>query len=123
MSIGRVICLNCIDGRIQLPVILWIKDSFNVDNVDMITEPGMDGVLANSENSIEDIKRKMKLSIVNNNSKMIFIVGHHDCKAHPVDEITHKDEISKAVIRVSEEFPKLEVKGLWVNSEWQIEAV
>jgi len=42
----RAICLNCIDGRVQLPVIEWIKQNYGVDHVDMITEPGMDGFLA-----------------------------------------------------------------------------
>jgi len=42
-------CLNCMDGRVQLPVIHWIKENYGVDYVDMITEAGMDGALA-SEN-------------------------------------------------------------------------
>lgn len=34
--------LNCIDGRAQILVISWVKESFGVDYVDMIIEPGMD---------------------------------------------------------------------------------
>ncbi|MEN6292607.1 MAG: carbonic anhydrase [Methanobacterium sp.] len=39
-------CLNCIDGRVQLPVINWIMKNYNVKYVDMITKAGMDGFLA-----------------------------------------------------------------------------
>ena len=121
MDHQRVVCLNCIDGRVQLPVILWIKDNFNVDHVDLITEPGMDGFLANKENSIQDIVRKIRISIESNSAEIIFIVGHYDCKGNPVDESIHKDEILNAVSRIKQEFSAIGVKGLWVNSEWQIE--
>ena len=43
----RATCLNCMDGRVQLPVINWIRENYKIDNVDVITEAGMDGVLAN----------------------------------------------------------------------------
>jgi len=38
--------INCMDGRCQLPVIEWMKKRYGVEYVDMITEPGPDGVLA-----------------------------------------------------------------------------
>lgn len=34
-------CLNCIDGRVQIPVINWITDNYEIDYVDMVTEAGM----------------------------------------------------------------------------------
>ena len=37
------------DGRVQLPVIQWIKENYRVDFVDVITEAGMDSVLSNQE--------------------------------------------------------------------------
>lgn len=38
--------INCIDGRVQLPVIKWLKENYYLDFVDMITEPGPDKVLS-----------------------------------------------------------------------------
>ena len=38
--------INCIDGRVQLPVINWMKATHHVDWVDVITEPGADEALA-----------------------------------------------------------------------------
>ncbi len=37
---------NCLDGRVQIPVLDWIKLHSRVQYVDMITEPGVDKVLA-----------------------------------------------------------------------------
>lgn len=32
--------INCMDGRVQLPVIRYLMDRFNVACVDSVTEPG-----------------------------------------------------------------------------------
>ena len=32
--------INCMDGRVQLPVIRHMKERFNAEYVDSITEPG-----------------------------------------------------------------------------------
>ncbi|MBN2483949.1 MAG: hypothetical protein JXD21_07110 [Candidatus Omnitrophica bacterium] len=115
----RAVCLNCIDGRIQLPAISWIKENYEIEFVDMITEPGMNGILADKGVSIEDICGKIKLSIERNNAAMIFVVGHHDCKGNPVTEPLHKEQIFLGVERLKKEFPGLPVIGLWINRDWQ----
>ncbi|MBU0467744.1 MAG: hypothetical protein KKD07_05405 [Candidatus Omnitrophica bacterium] len=120
MTQKRAVCLNCIDGRVQLPVINWIMGHHKVDYVDMITEPGMDGLLADNNNPIEEINRKIRISIKNNNANMIFVVGHHDCRANPVKELVHKDQILMAVKRLKPVFSEMPIKGIWVNSEWKI---
>ncbi|MBN3039526.1 MAG: hypothetical protein JW867_00185 [Candidatus Omnitrophica bacterium] len=116
----RVTCLNCMDGRVQLPVLNWIRKQYKIDHVDVITEAGMDGVLASQEN-IDDIKRSIKISINKNKSNRIFIVGHHDCKGNSVDKKTHQKHIAKSVERLKKYWPKLEIIGLWVNDQWQVE--
>ena len=45
--------INCIDGRTQEPVIDFMKQKYNIDGVDMVTFPGVDGVISNGENSDE----------------------------------------------------------------------
>ena len=36
--------INCIDGRTQEPVIDFMKQKYNIDGVDMVTFPGVDGL-------------------------------------------------------------------------------
>ena len=73
--------LNCIDGRIQLPVIVYLRDRFNAEFVDAITEPGMSLVLAKQDNTVlvQSILAKLKISVEKHNSVGVAIVGHHDC--------------------------------------------
>jgi carbonic anhydrase len=115
----RATCLNCIDGRVQLPVLYWIRENYNADFVDVITEAGMDRVIAVQDN-IDEIIRKVKISVDINKSIRIFLVGHHDCKGNPVDEKIHFEHIKKAVARLKAYWPELEIIGLWVNGLWQV---
>jgi len=68
MGETRAVCLNCIDGRAQLPVIHWAQQQLKVDHVDMITEPGIDGLLADQNYSMEVINWKVGISIEKNNA-------------------------------------------------------
>lgn len=123
MKTKRAVCLNCIDGRAQLPIINWIRKNYNVDYVDMITEPGMDGLLSDEANPLTEIKKKLMISIEKNFSSMIFAVGHYDCKGNPVSDSIHKAQVILAVERIKKEFPKKSIIGVWLNENWQCEVV
>ena len=110
------------DGRVQLPVLNWINANYPVDFVDVITEAGMDGVLA-KQKDISEIMRSIKVSVTINKSTRLFVVGHHDCRGNPVNERSHKEEIQDAVKRLASLWPKQDVIGLWVNQNWQVEPV
>lgn len=110
------------DGRVQLPVLTWIKSNYPVDFVDVITEAGIDGVLARQED-ITEILRSIAVSVNTNKSTRLFIVGHHDCRGNPVDTDTHHTQIKDAVRRIKPYWSQQEVSGLWVNSAWNVELV
>lgn len=118
-----VTCLNCIDGRVQLPVINWVMTNYGVKYVDMITTPGMDGILADKNYNIEDILEKIRISRNVHSTKHIFIVGHYDCLANPVKSEIHKNQIIMAVNRIKESNPSCEVIGLWLDSTSTIQIV
>ncbi len=45
--------INCMDGRVQIPAIEWLKRRHQIDYVDMITEPGPNKILSeNRERAI-----------------------------------------------------------------------
>ena len=50
--------INCIDGRTILPVINYITEKYQVDFVDLITEPGADLVMATrNPDKVREIRR------------------------------------------------------------------
>jgi carbonic anhydrase len=112
------------DGRVQLPIINWIKENYEVEYVDMITEAGIDKVLASEDHKeTKNILKKIDISIEKHNSSLIFVVGHHDCGGNPVDDKTHKKQIRIAVEKVKKLRPSNHVIGLWVSNKWTVEKI
>lgn len=118
-----MVCLNCMDGRVQIPVIHWIQQTYDADYVDMITAPGMDGILAGPKCSLTGILENITISIQKNNALKIFIVGHHDCRGNPGTESEHYAQIRQGVARICKEFLDYDVIGLWVNARWQVSEI
>ena len=113
--------LNCMDGRVQLPVITWVKENYSVDVVDAITEAGMDGILSDLSKPLSaDLLNKIDVSLNLHDSNLICIVGHHDCGGNPVDEATHKKQICGSVARLKNRNLKknISIIGLWVDENW-----
>lgn len=108
------------DGRVQTPVINWIKENYSVDYIDMITEPGIDGILASENRDINPILLKIKISIEKHDSDILFLVGHYDCAGNPVDDETHKKHIGIAVDKLQNLKLFVRIIGLWVSNEWVV---
>ena len=52
---------NCIDGRVQQPVLNWLKRSCSVSYVDTITEPGVDRIFSETNmDIIQQLKSKVR---------------------------------------------------------------
>ena len=116
-------CLNCMDGRVQLPVIKWIQKENGLDYIDMITEAGIDGVLVQGNVDITNIIEKIQISLDKHGSEMIFIVGHFDCAGNQVNEETHRKHIREAVERLKSMMSSCKIIGLWVSKEWMVEKI
>jgi hypothetical protein len=113
------------DGRSQVPVTEFLKKKYGVDYVDMITEPGPDGILAANQDkaTIESIKKRVGISTGKHGSKHIAIAGHDDCAGNPVNEDTHLAHIRSAVKTVKSWGVKAEVIGLWVDDKWKVNEI
>lgn len=116
--------LNCIDGRTQIPVIKWLKESFDVDYVDLITEPGMDKVLSQGQwVEIERLRENVIISITAHDSNVVAVVGHYDCAANPVSNCEHFKDISASTYEVKSWGLSVTVIGLWVDELWHVHVV
>ena len=116
--------LNCIDGRTQIPVIKWMKENFDVDYVDSITEPGMDKVLSQGQwYETERLREKVIISITAHNSNTVAVVGHYDCAANPVSDCKHFLDIAASTDVVKSWGLPVSVVGLWVDEFWCVHVV
>ncbi len=114
--------INCMDGRVQTPVIEWLKRRYQVDYVDMITEPGPNKILSENKNRmiVESIKKRVEISVVKHNSRLVAIVGHHDCAGNPVKKSVQLEQILSAIKTVESWNFEVQIIGLWVNENWEV---
>ncbi len=117
--------INCIDGRIQLPVINYLQKRFNVQYVDSITEAGPNLILSENKDttSIKLITERLNISIEKHDSVGIAIVGHHDCVKNPAPKDVQIVQIKKAIQLLRQKYKSIEIIGLWVNKYWKVEEV
>lgn len=125
MKVTFVTAINCMDGRVQEPVIKLLKQDFNCDSVDMITEPGPNLILAEGKEKhlIKSIKNRVDISINKHNSKLIAIIGHYDCAGNPKPKEEQLKEIKKSIKTINAWNYQVEVIGIWVDKNWKAERV
>lgn len=116
--------INCMDGRVQESVIDWMKSTYQVDYVDMITEAGPNKyLLEGSEDQVGSLKTKVDISYSKHGSKVIAIVGHHDCAGNPIDKEEKIAQIKQSIKKIQTWGFEMEVIGLYVNDQWKVEKV
>lgn len=118
-----VTALNCIDGRVQEPVIDYLRDKYNAEYVDDVTYPGIDKVLADDQQVVEEIRNAVTVSIDKHKSRLIALVGHHDCTTNQVSKSHHISQIREAVELIKEWDLGVRVVGLFINEDWEVEPV
>ncbi len=117
--------INCMDGRVQIPVIKWLKKECKVDYVDMITEPGPNKILAEEKDktSILSIKRRVEISVEKHNSKIIALIAHHDCAGNPVEKEIQLKHLLSAIQTIKSWDFDAQIIGLWVDENWDVHKV
>lgn len=122
---GFCTAISCIDGRVHLPVIEYLKSRLGVEYVDLVTEPGAVAIVAEggSRAAAESIFRRAEISIQAHQSVGVVVVAHHDCAGNPVAEEIQLRQLRTALRRVRERFPELRALALWVGETWKAQEV
>jgi hypothetical protein len=117
--------INCMDGRVQTPVTEWIKNIYSIDFVDVITEPGPNKILAENLDKIavNSIQKRVEISVMKHGSKLIAIVGHHDCAGNPAEKDLQVKHIESAMNTVRLWNFDAKIIGLWVDVNWKVSVV
>lgn len=116
-----VCVVNCMDGRVQDAVKNYMKRNYGADYVDMVTEPGPNKILAENKNFlvIENIKKRVEISVHHHGAKVVAVVGHYGCAGNPVEKEEQIKHL-KAAKKTVESFGfDVEIISLWVDEGWQ----
>lgn len=117
--------VNCMDGRVQIPVIRFLKERFVVDYVDVVSEPGPNRILAEQDDprAVESILNRVAISVEHHGSVGIAVVGHHDCAGNPATPSEQEGHTRAAVDFIRTKYGGLPVIGLWVDDAWKVTQV
>lgn len=116
------VLLNCIDGRTQQPLLDWVRRELDVTYVDVVTEPGVDAVLARgSDTIVQALLDKVCVSRLAHGAVALIVAGHHDCAANPGDAAQHASDLTAAVEALREALPELPVRGVYVDDSWSVQ--
>ncbi|MFO7676238.1 MAG: carbonic anhydrase [bacterium] len=120
-----VTAINCMDGRTQLPVIEWLRREFGAEYVDSVTEPGPIRQLAEEPRGRAALSMlaRVAISVNRHGSRTVAVVAHDDCAGNPEPKEVQLEQLRRAVDTVMGWGLEVEVVGVWLGSEWQVERV
>ncbi len=122
MKFGTLI--NCSDGRVQYPVMDYLKKSYDIEFFDAANEAGPLLTLTKKTDKCRliSLKEQIRTSLEEHNSKFIALVGHHDCTDNPGDRAFQEKQMDEALDYLQRGFGKdLTYVGLYVNENWEVE--
>jgi carbonic anhydrase len=120
-----VTAINCMDGRVQEPIINWMKQQYNADYIDMITEPGPIKDLSDTTPSRinESIQNRLEVSITKHKSRLVAVIGHYDCAGNPVDKKTQLIQINNSIKTIKSWGYIIDIIGLWIDENWMVHEI
>lgn len=117
--------ITCMDGRIQLPVIKYLQKRFSTKYVDLITEPGVNRILAEEQNVnlIESILTRLSISVEKHGSIAVAVVGHYDCAGNPSTKEEQILHVKESISFIREKYNNIQLIGLWVDENWKVNEI
>ena len=122
MKFGTVI--NCIDGRVQYPVMDYLKKNYDIEYFDAANEAGPLLTLTKKTDKCRliSLKEQIRTSLEEHNSKFIALVGHYDCTDNPGDRAHQESQMEEALDYLQRAFgEEILYVGLYVNEKWEVE--
>ena len=113
--------ITCIDGRVLPPLIDFARDRYDVDAVDVVTEPGVDATVPDL---VDDLTRRLAPSIDKHGSHDVVLAGHEDCAGNPVDEATHRQHLARSAAALSTALgPEVDVLAVYVHLDGTVDVL
>ena len=122
MKFGTVI--NCTDGRVQYPVLDYLKKNFEIEFFDSANEAGPLRTLTKKSDKCRliTLKEQIRASLEDHDSRFIALVGHYDCTDNPGDRAFQEDQLDQSLDYLQRAFGTgITYVGLYVNEQWEVE--
>jgi carbonic anhydrase len=120
-----VTAVNCMDGRVQLPVNEWLRRCYSADYVDTVTEPGPVRVLSEAGSGVQaaSVRTRVAVSVEKHGSRLVAVAAHQDCAGNPEPKERQLEQLRAARQTVEAWGMDVAVVLLWVGEDWQVTLV
>lgn len=117
------LAITCLDGRVQRPVVEYLRRKYGVDYVDLITEPGPERALTEPARARTQaaIHRNAKFSVDGHDAEIVAVTAHDDCLGNSADIETRLAQLKAAQQIVLDWNLGADVVALWVHGTGQVE--
>ena len=116
--------IQCIDGRIHDAIFSYIRGNYDIKYIDILSEPGIDGILAGDDQAyIDSIIRKLQICVDVHAIKEVFISAHHNCLANPGEKEQHIVQMDKGLEKLKTIFPSIVFHKIWIDENWVCSSV
>ena len=117
------LAITCLDGRVQRPVVDYMRRAYGVDYVDLITEPGPEWALTDPTRAAVQaaIQRNARFSVAGHDAELIAVTAHDDCLGNDADPGTRLAQLRAAQRVVTGWDLGVEIIGLWVHMDGKVE--
>jgi len=116
-----VTVVGCMDGRAIHALYWYFRLGYGVRFTDMITRPGVVGIVWNIEKFKKlfiEILERVAVSMLKHRSRLVAIVGHSDCAGNKVSDVKQKMQTIELAQKVQECLPEgTKVLALWVGMD------
>lgn len=116
------VVINCVDGRVQRPVLRWMRERLGTGLVHSVTEPGPDRSLARGDGAAR-VEPIVRMLAEQGPVEAVAVAAHHDCRGDPADEATHREQVRRAVEVVAGWGHAERTLGLWVDHRGEVALV
>ncbi|GIQ86659.1 hypothetical protein KIPB_008552 [Kipferlia bialata] len=113
--------INCMDGRVQLPLVNHMMSTYNVSFVDQITEAGPVRYFNMPEDATQtdrdiftNMLARIDISVHHHGSKVINVTAHPDCAGNVVEDDKQKIQLLEAKAYLKEKYPTCTVEAVWI---------
>jgi hypothetical protein len=116
------LAITCLDGRVQRPVVDYIRRKYGVDYVDLITEPGPERALTDATQAPVQaaIHRNARFSVQGHHAELIAVTAHDDCLGNDADSGKRLAQLRAAQQVVTGWDLGVDVIGLWVHMDGKV---
>lgn len=117
------LAINCVDGRVQEPLLRWIREELSLSRVDYLTVPGADAALAEPGPELDRARRTASFLADERDHGCALVAGHWDCLGNAVDEDRHREQIRRAAEELHGWGVAPRTLGVWITDGWGVEVV